>query len=148
MRDAPDVAGYPLPTFAPVVNLREVAADVIAMADFYQMLGLSQEASQDEIRMTFRKLARQCHPDLNPNDRTAEQRFVAINEAHSTLADPKRRRRYDELLRRGAASPARAAARRAHGAAESDSRLFGQGSHAFQMGAFSDILWTPSAETA
>ena len=148
MRDAPDVAGYRFPTSRSLVNLNEAAADVTGMADFYQMLGLSQEASQDEIRITFRKLARQCHPDLNPNDRTAEQRFVAINEAHSTLADPKRRRRYDDLLRRGFAGPARAAARRAHGAAETDSPLFSQGSHAFQMGAFSDILWSPSAETA
>lgn len=128
--------------------MREAAADVVGMADFYQMLGLSQDASQDEIRVMFRTLARQCHPDLNPNDRTAEQRFVAINEAHSTLSDPKRRRRYDELLRRGFAGPARGADRRGRDAADSDSQLFGQGSRAFQMGAFGDILWGPSGEPA
>ena len=120
------------------------------MADFYQMLGLPRQATQDEIRLTFHMLARQCHPDLHPHDKTAEQRFVAINEAHSTLSDTRKRKRYDELLSLAVSDPRRreAARRQRDVAQDVDPRLFGQGSRVFQMGAFSDILWSPSGEPA
>ncbi len=64
--------------------------------DFYKVLGVSKDAKPDEIKKAFRKLARANHPDQNQNDPKAEQRFKDISEAHSVLADPKKRKEYDE----------------------------------------------------
>lgn len=65
--------------------------------NYYAVLGLPRTASQAEIRRAFRKLAREHHPDLRPNDRAAERRFKEISEAHEVLADPEKRKRYDLL---------------------------------------------------
>lgn len=65
--------------------------------DYYRILGVSRQASDEDIKKAYRRLARKCHPDVNPGDRAAEERFKEINEAYAVLSDPERRRRYDQL---------------------------------------------------
>jgi curved DNA-binding protein len=65
--------------------------------DLYAALGVSRDAEEDTIRKAYRKLARRYHPDVNPGDEPAEERFKAIAEAYSVLSDPERRASYDEF---------------------------------------------------
>jgi len=65
--------------------------------DYYDVLGVKKSASGEEIRRAFRKLARKYHPDVNPGDKTAEEKFKAISEANEVLSDPKKRKIYDQL---------------------------------------------------
>lgn len=65
--------------------------------DYYGVLGVKKGASQDDIRKAFRKLARKHHPDVNPGDKKAEERFKEISEANDVLSDPKKRKIYDQL---------------------------------------------------
>jgi molecular chaperone DnaJ len=74
----------------------------VAARDFYQVLGVSDSASQAEIKKAYRKLAKQYHPDANPNNAAAAERFKEVSEAHSTLSDPEKRKQYDQMRRYGA----------------------------------------------
>lgn len=64
--------------------------------DYYKVLGVAKNASEQEIKKAYRKLARKYHPDLNPNDKEAEKKFKEINEAHEVLGKPENRKKYDE----------------------------------------------------
>jgi molecular chaperone DnaJ len=65
--------------------------------DYYELLGVKKSASAEDIRKAFRKLARKYHPDVNPGDKAAEERFKAISEANDVLSDPKKRKIYDQV---------------------------------------------------
>lgn len=65
--------------------------------DYYQVLGVAKDASADDIRSAYRKLARKYHPDVNPNDAEAEEHFKEINEAYEVLHDAEKRAKYDQL---------------------------------------------------
>src|SRR5579863_5628480 len=63
--------------------------------DYYKTLGVGKNASDEEIKKAYRKLARQYHPDRNPGDKKAEERFKEISQAHDVLSDPEKRKAYD-----------------------------------------------------
>ena len=69
----------------------------VKFKDYYDVLGTSKTATEDDIRKTYRTLARKYHPDVNPGDKAAEERFKEINEAYEVLSDPEKRKRYDQL---------------------------------------------------
>ena len=69
----------------------------MAGKDYYQILGVSRNASEKEIKQAYRRLARKHHPDLNPNDKSAEAKFKEINAAHEVLSNPEKRKKYDQF---------------------------------------------------
>jgi curved DNA-binding protein len=126
----------------------------IMTKDYYQILGVSRTASQAEIQKAYRKLARKFHPDMNPDDKTAKDKFKQLQEAYDVLNDPQKREMYDrygsafESVGSGQGGPHWGSFRGGpEGAQEIDfSQFFGQGGHAGQggpgggMGGFEEIL--------
>ena len=109
------------------------------MADFYQTLGVARGATANEIRKSFRALARLYHPDKRPDDKAAEEKFKEANEAHGTLSNPVKRKQYDDLLRLGAFDSRTGGPGQA-GFQGFDPRMFQRVDQTFQMGNFGDIL--------
>lgn len=72
------------------------AHPIMDFIDYYNVLGVPKNASEEDIKKAYRKLARKHHPDLNPNDVEANKRFQQINEAHEILSDPEKRKKYDQ----------------------------------------------------
>jgi curved DNA-binding protein len=68
----------------------------MSFIDYYEVLGINKNASEDDIKKAYRKLARKLHPDLNPNDKDAQSKFQKINEANEVLSDPAKRKKYDQ----------------------------------------------------
>ncbi|MCB9196905.1 MAG: J domain-containing protein [Flavobacteriales bacterium] len=68
----------------------------MSFIDYYKVLGVSKNATDKEIKAAYRKLARKYHPDVNPNDKNAEQKFKEISEANEVLSDPENRKKYDQ----------------------------------------------------
>lgn len=68
----------------------------MAYIDYYKVLGVKKDASQDEVKKAYKKLARKFHPDLNPDDADSHRKFQEINEANEVLSDPEKRKKYDQ----------------------------------------------------
>jgi len=98
--------------------------------EYYKTLGVNKDASQDEVKKAFRKLARKYHPDLNPGDKVSEQKFKELNEAYEVLGDKKKRAEYDQF----GSSPFGAGGQGYEGFRTHDFR------DAFQSGGFGDIF--------
>ena len=115
--------------------------------DFYQVLGVSKDVTDAELKKAYRKLARKFHPDSNPGDAAAEARFKEISEAHSVLSDPEQRKEYDAIRAMG--SGARFTAPRGGSGAGGFEDVFGtmfggpggRQSYTFQQGGeYDDLL--------
>src|SRR5436853_4103333 len=76
---------------------REIRLMSLDYKDYYKILGVDKNASQKDIQKAYRKLARKYHPDVNPDDKTAEEKFKDVREAYDVLSDPEKRQRYDQL---------------------------------------------------
>jgi len=77
----------------------------VAKRDYYEVLGIARDCSEGELKKAYRQLALECHPDRNPDDPAAEERFKEISEAYSVLSDPEKRSRYDRFGHQGVMGP-------------------------------------------
>ena len=111
--------------------------------DYYKILEVDKNATQDQIRSAYRKLARKYHPDLNPNDATAHKKFQQINEANEVLSDPEKRKKYDRYGADWKHADQFEQAKKQQGQQRQSSGGFGEGSEYFSYeggGDFSDFF--------
>src|SRR3954471_22428781 len=95
--------------------------------DYYSVIGVPASATQDELKKAYRKLANKHHPDKNPGDKKADERFKEISEANNVLSDPAKRRQYDDMRRLGAFGGFGGGARPSGGGARGGASPFGAG---------------------
>jgi molecular chaperone DnaJ len=112
----------------------------MAERDYYQLLGVSRSASQDDIRKAYRKLARKYHPDINPGNKEAENRFKEISVAHDVLSDPEKRKLYDEFGEAGLAAGFDANRARSYRQWQQQSPRGTSASHEFSMDDLGDLF--------
>lgn len=93
--------------------------------DYYEVLGISKGASDDEIKKAFRKMSKKYHPDLHPDDKTSEEKFKEVNEAYQVLSDSEKRQRYDQF---------------GHAGVDGNAGFGGGGFGGFDMGDIGDIF--------
>ncbi|MDP4150656.1 MAG: J domain-containing protein [Bacteroidota bacterium] len=106
--------------------------------DYYKVLGIKKDASADEIKNAYRKLARKLHPDLNPNDKEANRKFQQINEANEVLSDPEKRKKYDQYGKDWQHADAFEKARQSQGGGRGGQGGFGGMGGGFGGGDFGD----------
>jgi DnaJ-related protein SCJ1 len=104
-----------------------VIGDVQAGRDFYQILGLSRDASEKQIKKAFRTLSVKFHPDKNPGNKEAEEKYIDINTAYEVLSDPEKRRQYDQLGEDGMKEAARGGGGGGFGGFDPFAEFFGFG---------------------
>src|SRR5689334_24967819 len=109
--------------------------------DYYNILGLQRSASRDEIRKAYRKLARKYHPDINPGNKEAEEKFKDVSVAYEVLSDPEKRKLYDEFGEAGLASGFDAEKARSYQQwRQQSSRAGGASDHSFNMEDLGDLF--------
>ena len=108
--------------------------------DFYAVLGVSKTVSEAELKKTYRKLARQYHPDSNQGDAKAEAKFKEISEAHSVLSDPELRKEYDQIRAMGSGARFQAGGPQGAGFEDVFGGLFNQGGRQQSSASFEDLL--------
>jgi molecular chaperone DnaJ len=113
--------------------------------DYYEVLGISRGASEAEVKKAFRKLARKFHPDVNPGDKTSEQKFKELNEAYEVISDAKKRQQYDQF---GHAAFEAGFGQGAGPGAGFGFEGFGQGAEFFRGGGFEDAFGNLFGERA
>ena len=116
----------------------------MAFIDYYKVLGIDKSATTAEVKKAYRKLARKHHPDVNPNDKTAEHKFKEINEANEVLSDPEKRKKYDKYGKDWQHGEAYEQAQRQQQSQQQyqqqDYGNFGGGGGGFGEGEFSDFF--------
>src|SRR5437773_2599419 len=107
--------------------------------DYYAILGVKKNASAEEIRKAYRKLARKYHPDINPGDKVAEEKFKEISAAHEVLGDSDKRKLYDEFGEQGLSAGFDPEKARAYQQWQQESAQTG-GSYTFERGDLNDLF--------
>src|SRR5262249_37656092 len=111
----------------------------MAAHDYYQTLGVEKSASTDDIRKAYRKLARKYHPDINPGDKVAEEKFKEISAAYEVLGDADKRKLYDEFGEQGLSAGFDPEKARAYQRWQRESAQTG-GSHTFEGADLNDLF--------